>query len=179
MWWRKALLSLLLANHHHQHPRRRTKRTPTVAFLDALELSITIVFMIFHFRDLTFRNIYVESKQGIVMFIIAILCLINSLHQWVNRLITTVEKSPCSTHVVLDPQLRLAALTLFVTVCVCLNKILVSGHGLDPSLCAHAAHCPLCFTLSAALIAAFWFQYGHRLFALAAPHHPLSLLLSW
>ena len=72
--------------------------------------------MIFHCRALTFSNSYLESKQDIAMLMLVILCLIDSLHQWVDHIITTVEKALCSTYVVLDPRLRLAVLTLSVAV---------------------------------------------------------------
>ena len=62
----------------------------------------TITFMIFHCGDLIFSNSYVDSEQGIVMFMLAILCLIVSLYQWVSCIITTIEKAPGSTHVVLN-----------------------------------------------------------------------------
>jgi hypothetical protein len=102
-----------------------------------LEVAISASFMFFHCVILTFSNSYIDAEQRIVMFTLAVIC------------ITLCYRNATSPH---DQKFgkKAAPLTeswlpLAVPVCSRVGELFVSGHGQDPSIPLHPAHCPAVF----------------------------------
>jgi len=104
-----------------------------------LELLVAIIFMIFQCGVLTFGNSYIEHEREIVTFFLSILCLL-IFRRWCFTTSTSSSSISRSRVVVYLP--------LIVALCSRLNDVLVTGHGLDPSIRLHAAHNPSIFLSS-------------------------------
>lgn len=103
-----------------------------------LELAISTTFMLFHCVILTFSNSYIDAEQRIVMFTLAVIC------------ITLCYRNATLSHDQKFGNKAAAPLTeswlpLAVPLCSRVGELLVSGHGQDPSIPLHAAHCPAVF----------------------------------
>ena len=109
--------------------------------LNRWELGITAIFIIFQCGLLTFSNSYIAAEQGVVIFMMATLgCSI--CIRWNN---------PSFTHAsYLLPWVPLLFPAVSRT-----TEILVSGHGMDPSIRLHAAHNPIIFLSSLIALAGF------------------------
>ena len=77
---------------------------------------------------LTFSNSYIDKEQSITLFSLSVLSLAISTRIWVG------------VHPAGDPKL-----VLFLPILSRLHELLISGHGLDPSISAHMAHHPFVF----------------------------------
>ena len=97
-----------------------------------LEVAVSAALMLFHCVILTFSNSYIDSEQRIVMFALAVICIM------------LCYRNPTSSH---DRKFGKKAasfteswLPLGVPICSRVGELFVSGHGQDPSIPLHAAH---------------------------------------
>jgi len=104
-----------------------------------LELLVAVIFMIFQCGVLTFGNSYIEHEREIVTFFLSILCLL-IFRRWCFTTSTSSSSISRSGVVVYLP--------LIVALCSRINDVLVTGHGLDPSIRLHVAHNPSIFLSS-------------------------------
>ncbi|KAL7459119.1 hypothetical protein ACHAWC_011504 [Mediolabrus comicus] len=107
-----------------------------------LELTASIIFMIFYCGVLTFGNSYIEHEREIVTFFLAILCLTVLRRRYY---VSNKNTATTATSVYLP---------LVVILCSRINDVFVSGHGLDPSIRLHASHNALMFLPSLAALLA-------------------------
>lgn len=114
-----------------------------------LEVAASIIFMIFYSCVLTFANSYIEHEREIVTFFLAILCLL------VFRRGYYLSKKNATTAA------ASTYLPLVVILCSRIHDVLVTGHGLDPSIRLHASHNALVFLPALAVLLALrlrWFE---------------------
>lgn len=107
-----------------------------------LELTASIIFMIFYCGVLTFGNSYIEHEREIVTFFLVILCLMVLRRRYY---VSNKNTATTATSVYLP---------LVVILCSRINDVFVSGHGLDPSIRLHASHNALMFLPSLAALLA-------------------------
>jgi len=99
-----------------------------------------VVFTVFHCVLLTFSNSYIISEQFIVMFMLSSMCIIDIIFAYIRN-------------VSLKRLLLNAPVPFVLMGCSRFNEIFVSGHGLDPMLRKHWAHCSPVFITSLAVLA--------------------------
>eukprot|EP00581_Thalassiosira_minuscula_P011788 CAMPEP_0183721204 /NCGR_PEP_ID=MMETSP0737-20130205/13555_1 /TAXON_ID=385413 /ORGANISM="Thalassiosira miniscula, Strain CCMP1093" /LENGTH=998 /DNA_ID=CAMNT_0025951175 /DNA_START=202 /DNA_END=3195 /DNA_ORIENTATION=- len=103
-----------------------------------LEVMAAILFMIFQCGVLTFGNSYIDHEWEIVTFFLSVLCLL-VFRRWYFVLNNQARSFEDSIRVYLP---------LIVALCSRTNDVLVTGHGLDPSIRLHVAHHPIAFLSS-------------------------------
>ena len=111
------------------HFGRLTRTRPNV------EQGLTLMFALFTCVILTFGNSYIEKEQSITAFSLAILCIAVS-----TRLSTTKSQ-------VIRPWLPLVLPLVARS-----HELLITGHGLDPSISLHSVHHSLVFVTCIALL---------------------------
>ena len=105
------------------------------------------VFVLFSCVLLTFSNSYIDGEKGIVMFILAVICILASLCSYTLPMLQGIEYSSQFMTTELS-KLQLAHFILIFPICCRLNEAFVTGHGTDPSLQKHTAHNPFFFIAS-------------------------------
>jgi len=131
-----------------------------------IETGTAILFMIFHCLVLTFSNSYIESESDIIMFLLGCLCISMSIRQWIstntrNRQDDTRRVGNTKGHSREAPEKYAIWMPILVSLCSRTNELLVSGHGLDPSIRMHAAHDASAFLTSLAILATFRLITSH------------------
>ena len=112
-------------------------------------LSIAIIFMIFHTTILTFSNSYINAESEITSYFLSIMCLLIAIHCFLS--IDTAKKFHNNTMTTI--QLQALSLPILIIFSSRLHCIFVKGHGQDPSLRVHLAHCRFVFVASLLLLA--------------------------
>jgi len=100
-----------------------------------LEAGLTLLFIVFTCGVLSFGNSYIEKEQSITMFSLSVLSLAVSARIWIAKLPVLYAK-----------------LLLCLPILARLHELLISGHGLDPSLSTHKAHHPFVFLSSVVML---------------------------
>eukprot|EP00980_Cylindrotheca_fusiformis_P029438 scaffold23476_cov125-Cylindrotheca_fusiformis.AAC.6 len=96
-----------------------------------LETTLTIMFVVFQSAMLSFSNSYIAAEQGIVTFMMAILG---------GSIFIRMNGTVAGGNSKIVPYLP-----LFLPSLSRLAEVMVTGHGLDPSIRLHAAHSPFVF----------------------------------
>ena len=99
-----------------------------------------VVFNVFHCVLLTFSNSYIISEQFIVMFILSSMCMIDIIFAYIRN-------------VSLRSLLSNVPVPFILMGCSRFNEIFVAGHGLDPIIRKHWAHCVPVFITSLGVLA--------------------------
>jgi phosphatidylinositol glycan class O len=119
-----------------------------------LETALSILFIVFQSAMLSFSNSYIAAEQEIVMFMMTVLG--GSIY---IRLHGTVAGGNAKI---------LPYVPLLLPVLSRLGEVIVSGHGLDPSIRLHAAHSPLLFIPSLVCLLAMRIQVYRKIEAISA-----------
>ena len=98
-----------------------------------IEVTTSVIFMVFHSGVLTFGNSYIEHEREIATFLLAVLCLL-VFCRWYQH--TKESETASSVHV---------HLPLVVIISSRVHDLFVTGHGLDPSIRLHSSHSALVF----------------------------------
>ncbi|GKY92061.1 hypothetical protein MPSEU_000177600 [Mayamaea pseudoterrestris] len=109
-----------------------------------LEVSLALFAMLFLCGLLTFSNSYIYEEQHVIMFSMSLVSIAVAARIRNDSKSCTVWRG-----------------VLVLPIASRLNEVLISGHGLDPSMQAHLAHHPLVFVASLAALAAircYWYQ---------------------
>jgi hypothetical protein len=102
-----------------------------------------LVFIVFQCGVLTFSNSYILEEEHIIMYFLAVLSLVVALR---------LRSDPVPS--------ALWWVVCLLPVASRLSELLVSGHGLDPSIRLHLGHNAAVFVLSLALLVGFrWFLF--------------------
>ena len=107
----------------------------------ALETAFTLLFVLFHCILLTFSNSYIEGEMHTVMFFLSVLAI--TISSRLQRSSTGVKHFPNWL------------LPLLIPFCSRFCELVVTGHGLDPSIRHHLAHHSIAFLFSLGSIAFF------------------------
>lgn len=109
------------------------------------EYGVAALFLLFQCGLKSFSNSYVLEEENAIMYFLTILSLLVGFRVKAHG--TTLWRGIC-----------------FIPVASRLGELLVSGHGLDPSIRAHSAHHAVVFLTSLALMGSFrWFLYQRRI----------------
>ena len=107
-----------------------TRITPSRQHI--LEIGLTTAFGFFQICMLSFSNSYIEAEQGIVMFMMSVICIIIFVR------INGGAKAGGNARIV-------PYVPLLVPLLSRISESVVTGHGLDPSIRLHMAHSQLMF----------------------------------
>jgi len=121
------------------------------------EMGMTASFIIFHSGVLSFGNSYIEAEQSILMFMMGMMGF---------AIFLRMRHSKAGGHAAIVPYIP-----LLLPILSRLSEVVVSGHGLDPSLRIHAAHDVLVFLPSLMGLLILRFYWWHR--ASEKPTHGL------
>ena len=119
---------------------------PSFCTYTNLERTTVAVFIIFQCALVTFSNSYILAEEAVIVFALSIICVISTTYNFFQ---VTTRLKP--RHFVLRDEL----LPLVVAMCSRANNLLVSGHGLDPSIRAHLAHSAGVFLPSLMVLSVF------------------------
>jgi phosphatidylinositol glycan class O len=103
-----------------------------------LETGLSTLFIFFQSGMLSFSNSYIEAEQKIVMFMMAILG---------GSIFVRMQEAVAGGNVHIIPYSP-----LMIPILSRVGEIMVSGHGLDPSIRLHPAHSPYLFIPSLVLL---------------------------
>ena len=120
---------------------------------DFLENILTLLFVIFHCGMLSFSNSYIAAEQQVVMFMMTILGGVIFVRM---NLTEAGGSSQAETYA-----------PLLLPILSRVGEVVVSGHGLDPSIRLHAAHSQWLFLPSLACLLAI----RAKLFEAVDKHH--------
>lgn len=110
------------------------------------EVVAAVLFMVYQCGLLTFSNSYIYEEQHSIMFSLSILSGVVAFRLWSDPRPSTKWKA-----IIAIPILARA------------HELLVSGHGLDPSIRLHAAHHSLVFVSGMLFLGMFrWYLYRDR-----------------
>ena len=114
------------------------------------DVAITLVFVVFQCGLLTFSNSYIAAEQSIVMFMMGCIGFVICI-RWNNPVITNSSRFLPWVPLLLPSISRI-------------GEVLISGHGMDPSIRLHVAHHPIIFLSSLMILAVLRVQF-HRIVA--------------
>ena len=109
-----------------------------------MEVVISAVFMLFYCVLLTFSNSYIDAEQHIGMFALAVICI---------AMCARMASAPSRPKNGSKSLFAVRWLPLVIPLCSRLGELLISGHGLDPSIPIHAAHNAAVFLSSLSVLA--------------------------
>lgn len=113
-----------------------------------VESAVLVAFLVFHCILLTFSNSYIISEQSIIMFMLSTTCFIVAISRYY------IDRNQISwSH---------ASAPILIAACSRLNEVLVTGHGLDPTIRKHWAHNGPVFLTSLGLLALMRMLYYRR-----------------
>jgi len=141
-----------------QHPSQVWRKP--IPIMDHIIYATSFIFVICHCILLTFSNSYIEAEQGIVIYMMAILCIFLGLKSYVISTFASLQSnisqrkssqssSPGSFVQRFIDGPGLIFLLPFLSRC---NELFITGHGMDPSLHVHFAHNPFVFFMSLLLL---------------------------
>jgi len=101
------------------------------------QVAITLILMIFQCVLLTFSNSYINQEIKVIQFSLAIICI----------MIAGRGAGAGATNTAINPSAAPSDISLLLLLPFCsrISELLISGHGLDPSIRLHFAHSVLCF----------------------------------
>lgn len=146
--WRRSIRNVLVREIFSPMPRNSGSikenmkgNEDGLMFFRRMELMTSTIFMIFYCGVLTFGNSYIDHEREIITFFLSVLCLL-VFFRWYFTASSSAQSSLSSD----GSSSRY--LPLVVALCSRANDLLVTGHGMDPSIRLHAAHLPILFLLS-------------------------------
>jgi phosphatidylinositol glycan class O len=138
----KPLLSQSDSNSHHQSMLRLPKS-------HIWENTAAGSFILFSCGILSFSNSYILEEKGIIMFCMAILSCIIAMRMEGDTVRSTIRRG-----------------VLLLPIASRLHELVVSGHGMDPSVRLHVSHNAILFLSSLILLGTFrWVLYENRITA--------------
>lgn len=152
------LVSSSYGNHHQQPPQRRARRLLLLLPVSQYwEMIATAVFMLYLCVILTFSNSYILEEENSIMYCLAVLSIIVALRMPSDP---TVPSSSSSS----SNRSTLWRGVILLPLASRLDELLVSGHGLDPSIRLHGAHSAIVFFTSLTVLGSFrWYLYRKRI----------------
>jgi hypothetical protein len=110
------------------------------------ELLATVAFILFTCGILSFSNSYILEEKGIIMFCMAILSCIIAIRMEGDTVRSTIRRG-----------------VLLIPIASRVHELVVSGHGMDPSVRLHVAHNAILFLSSLIVLGTFrWALYENR-----------------
>jgi phosphatidylinositol glycan class O len=123
-----------------------------------LETSLAFLFVVYHCGVLTFSNSYILEEQRSLQCATTVLSVTVAL-RWIPR-----AQSPVPRYQEHPKSVAMFFYAMLIPVASRLNELLVSGHGLDPSIRLHTAHSSLVFLpCLVVLVLARWRLYQQRI----------------
>ena len=111
------------------------------------EVSTAMAFILFTCGILSFSNSYILEEKGIIMFCMAVLSCIIAIRMEGDTMKSTIRRG-----------------ILLLPIASRVHELLVSGHGMDPSVRLHVAHNATFFLLSLIFLGTFrWALYENRI----------------
>ena len=114
------------------------------------EQTAAIILLLLHCALLTFSNSYIDAEKQILMFCIAIICLLLAYRLRYTSSSVSLNNTDSD-----NPGQIGLSIEWCPIIVVCLSRLheeLVLGHGIDPSLKLYGAQHPLAFILSALIL---------------------------
>lgn len=137
---------------------RSLKQLSLFPWLPPTETIVASILMVFQCAVLTFSNSYINSERSIIMFSLSITCIILVIHRGLlyysytrmRQLIPNNGKD--KVQLVRTDIHNVCWMLVLIPCCSRLSEILVTGHGMDPSIPTHAVHNPVFFIFSLAVL---------------------------
>jgi phosphatidylinositol glycan class O len=155
------LFSLLVDASHLFSTDLKARSLKSLSIFPWFSLTETIVasiVMVFQCALLTFSNSYINSERNIIMFSLSILCIVLVSHRGLlyysytrMRQLILINGKDKVQSVGTDLH-NICWMLVLVPCCSRLSELFVTGHGMDPSIPKHAAHNPVYFILSLAVL---------------------------
>ena len=123
------------------------------------EMVLAAIFMLFLCGLLTFSNSYILEEENSIMYCLAVLSMALALRIRGTTSIAA-NTSGSSGETILSSLTTPWKMVLVIPILSRLGELLVSGHGMDPSIRLHAAHHSVVFLTSLWLLSVFrWLVY--------------------
>jgi GPI ethanolamine phosphate transferase 3 subunit O len=119
----------------HKMPMRTLTATTTIPLSQYAEITLALVFVLFQCGALTFGNSYILEEERSTMYCLSVLSMAVAIRLYTSTATTT------TTSTTMDKNATFLWIgMLLLPMASRISQLVVSGHGMDPSIHVHGVH---------------------------------------